>query len=225
MLTSLYNFILFNPYIVSLRLWLSLHRPIADVFEIKNYEDVRLSYIYSLVYSGFCTTIAPYSFYLLVTQCNTVYLYLNTPNTLANLYYYMSLGYFSSDLIIGYQKYRRVLNKNYITSYVHHIIYILFFIYGNTNHKLNLYLLGVPFEIPIFLRSLEMVNPELRQLYNTSYFFASLYFIFRILYNILLIILAYQYGFTEYYVFLSLALLAHITWIIKYVNKYIIIKI
>jgi len=88
-----------------------------------------------------------------------------------------------------------------------------------------LYLLGVPFEIPIFLRSLEMVNPELRQLYNTSYFFASLYFIFRILYNILLIILAYQYGFTEYYVFLSLALLAHITWIIKYVNKYIIIKI
>jgi hypothetical protein len=221
MLFQIYNFLLFNPYLISLRLWASIHAPIANICDIRPHEDVKLSYIYSFIYSGVCTTVAPYSLYLFATKYQTVYLFINTPNPIGLIYYYFTLGFLTSDLLVGYQKYRRVLNKNIITSYIHHIAYILFFIYGNVNNKLNLYLLGLPFEIPIFVRSIEMINPELRQLYDTSKVFVILYFIFRILYNILLIVLAYQNKLPEYSIFLTLTLIMHSKWLINYVNKYI----
>lgn len=221
MLHQIYNFLLFNPYLISLRLWTSIHKPIVDVLEIKPHEDVKLSYVYSFIYSGVCTTVAPYSLYLIIAQYQSVNLFLNTQYSLAIVFYYFSLGYFTSDLIIGYQKYRKVLNKNIITSYIHHIVYILFFIYGSVNNKLNLYLLGIPFEIPIFFRSIEMLNPELRQMYDTSRVFVTLYFIFRILYNILLVALTYQNQLYIYCIFLTFTLILHFNWFINYVNKYI----
>lgn len=221
MLLQIYNFLLFNPYLISLRLWTSIHKPIADVLEIKPHEDVKLAYVYSFIYSGVCTTLAPYSLYLFATQYQNANLFINTPNSLGLIYYYFSLGYFTSDLIVGYQKYRRILNKNIITSYIHHIVYILFFISGSVNNKLNLYLLGIPFEIPIFIRSIEILNPELREIYDTSRVFATLYFIFRILYNILLIVLTYQNQLYFYSLFLTVTLIVHFKWFINYVNKYI----
>ena len=66
-----------------------------------------------------------------------------------------------------------------------------------------------------------MLNPELRQIYNTSIVFATLYFIFRILYNILLIALAYQNQLYYYSLFLTFTLIVHFKWFINYVNKYI----
>ena len=95
MLLQIYNFLLFNPYLISLRLWSSIHKPIADVLEIRPHEDVKLAYVYSFIYSGVCTTLAPYSLYLFATQYQQIHLFINTPNSLGLIYYYFSLGYFT----------------------------------------------------------------------------------------------------------------------------------
>jgi hypothetical protein len=127
------------------------------------------------------------------------------------------ISYFAIDMVLGYQYYRTILYTNILTFSVHHITYIIGLIYAKYLNILPLCISLLPLEIPTIILSLGHIDIK----YRHPKIFGILFFIFRILYNILIIWkmypLSYQLG-----IFSSMIFCMHIYWFRIYVNKYIL---
>lgn len=216
MIVPFINTILFNPLFLFSRMWYSLYIPLVSVFNLSfdNHNTQMHSNLLSLVFSGVLSLLSPFSFFILF---NPVYASSKIFINIGEFMFNIMISYFVVDMILGYQYYRQILYTNILTFSVHHIVYIIALIYGKYLNVLPLCISLLPLEIPTFVLSLGNIN---RKYYNPG-LFGSLFFILRILYNILVIWkmypLCYQLG-----IFSTMVLCIHIYWFRSYIKKYIL---
>jgi hypothetical protein len=206
--------IIFNPLLICFRFWRIIYIPLLIFFNLDfiNQDTPAHSHVLSLVYSIITSIITPYSYYLiynnyiLVTQVNSY---------VSNFIFNISTSYFLSDLIIGIQYYPTILNKSILTSYIHHSAYIFLFTYGKYYNNIHLYILGLPYEIPTILLNLGYIDPR----YRNDNLFALLFFIFRILHNLLVLKISYTIN-TNIFIFSIFTFILHSYWFINYMKRY-----
>jgi hypothetical protein len=218
MIVPFINTIFFNPLFLFSRMWYSLYIPLVYVFNLSiiNHDTISHSNLLSLVFSGLLSLLSPFSFFILF---NPVYassiIFINIGEFMFNI----MISYFVVDMIIGYQYYRQILYTNILTFSVHHTVYIIALIYVKYLKVLPLCISLLPLEIPTFVLSLGYVNRN----YHNPVLFGTLFFILRILYNILVIWKMYPLcNFIG--IFSSMILCVHIYWFKIYINKYILKK-
>ncbi len=214
---NLIKSVLFNPYIVGFRFWNVIYKSYYKVFDItplNDHDNLRKSYLLTVCYSLLCTLSSPYSFYLLIWMNPNWFL-----TYISNTFYYMSVTYFISDLYHGWYYYKNILDNSFLLSYFHHTVYVGLFAYCNYYDKLNYCLLGIPFEIPSVVRSLGYINKD----FKDNKLFGQLFFIFRIIYNIVLLVYFYKIKLFDFFIFGSATMTLHSYWFYGYLVKYKII--
>jgi hypothetical protein len=208
--------ILLNPIIIFSRMFYTLYIPLVSLFglSLTDHNTKGHSHVLSLVYATIGTMLSPISVYMA--------LYDYFPQTffivnLSKFVYYISLSYFSVDLVLGIQYYPKILKKDIVTFGVHHCAYICILVYGNMNNLLPLYVTALPLEIPTLVMSLGYINNK----YQNPKLFGVLFFTFRILYTGLLVYKSYSihYGI---HLFSVLILCLHTYWFRSYLRKYLV---
>jgi hypothetical protein len=205
---------IFNPFLIYTRIWRLIYFPLLNLFELDlvNHNTNAHSHVLSLVYSLLTSIITPYSYYLIY---NNYYLASNINSYVVSFINNISISYFLSDLLIGIQYYPQILNKNILTSYIHHSGYILLFIYGIYSNNSHLYILGLPYEIPTILLNIGNIDPR----YRNDKLFALLFFIFRILHNLLILKISFTIN-TNIFIFSIFTFILHLYWFINYMKRY-----
>jgi hypothetical protein len=210
------NYIFFNPILIFSRIWYTSYLPLVNAFNLSmvNHNTLAHSHLLSLIYAIIISGISPIGLYMFFFDNYTL-----TPFIInvMKFMFYLSTSYFFTDLILGIQYYPYILQKNILTFAIHHNIYICALLYGNYVNKLQYAMVFLPLEIPTVLLSLGYIYED--QKYPTL--FGILFFIFRILYNSM-IILKMRGLHHDIYMFSILTLSAHIYWFSKYVKKYIL---
>jgi hypothetical protein len=206
---------IFHPILILCRLWRIIYFPLIYLFNLPlvNHDNMKNAHVLSLVYSVITSLISPYTFYLVYNN----YLLANQINiTISKFVYNLSISYFISDLSIGIQYYPNILNNNILTSYIHHSAYISLLLYGNYYNKIHLFILGMPYEIPTLLLNLRYIK-----IYKNHILFGLLFFIFRILYNIFILYITYNFH-NDIFIFSICTMIVHSYWFINYVKKYLL---
>jgi hypothetical protein len=216
MIAPFINSIIFNPLFIFTKMWYSLYFPLVNIFNLSviNHNTREHSNLLSLILSGTLTLLSPFSFFILF---NPVYassiIFINIGEFMFNI----MISYFVVDMILGYQYYRQILYTNILTFSVHHTVYIIALIYVKYLKVLPLCISLLPLEIPTFVLSLGNVNKN----YKSPILFGTLFFLFRIVYNILVIWKMYPLcNFIG--IFSTMVLCVHIHWFRLYINKYIL---
>jgi hypothetical protein len=192
MLSYLYN-ILFNPYLVSFRLWINLYKLFVNLFEIVDNDEQRLSAVLPLVYSVSMSSLSPYSIFMLINNVNSKSELIN------NIVYYGSVGYFTVNMIVGNMYYRNIINSNRL-GYIYRFINIGMFVHYRYINKFEYLVLGLPFQIPMIIKYyIKITNVNA----NISYkIHKLLYLIFRLLYSVILIFFAIKYKMNDLLLYL-----------------------
>lgn len=218
MIGTVINKIIFNPLFLFSRMWYTLYLPLVNVFNLSqiNHDTQAHSNLLSFVFSGLISLLSPFSFFILFNpEYASSKIFINIGEFMFNI----MISYFAIDIILGYQYYRKILYANALTFSVHHVTYIIALVYGKYLNVLPLCITLLPLEIPTIVLSLGYIDRQ----YHNPKLFGKLFFLFRILYNILVIWkmypLCYQLG-----IFSSMVLCIHIYWFRLYVNKYILNK-
>lgn len=172
---------------------------------------LRTVLTYSLIY----TALKPYTekVRLYISAINSLYLSVIAVQTFSltmpqhhsqGLAEYI-IGYFAADLLIGHIFDRE--NLNVLTGYVHHSAFICLISHVRATNETNIIYMLLPFEIPTLLL-------DLRRLYRIKlldYTFGASFFVFRIIYNIHIITLLYQY-YAPYALITATLLSLHLYW-------------
>lgn len=192
----------------------TIYIPLVSLFglSLTDHNTKAHSHILSLVYATIGSILSPISVYM------ALYNYFPSTIFIVNIskfVYYISLSYFSVDIVMGIQYYPKVLKKNIMTFPIHHSVYICVLIYGNINNLLPLYVTALPLEIPTLVMSLGHINNK----YQNTKLFGILFFMFRIVYTAFLVYRSYSihYGI---HLFCVLILCLHTYWFRSYLKKY-----
>jgi len=216
MIQFIFNNLLFNPILIYSRLFYTLYIPCVNILDLSliDHNTRAHSHVLSLIYSSIISLGSPVSIYMLLFNYYPL-------NAIAiNIYkflYNFSISYFCIDLILGIQYYPKILKTNILTFGVHHIVYICILTYGKINNILPIFMVLIPFEIPTIFLSIGYIDNN----YKNPSIFGILFFIFRILYNILIVWKMYTIHF-GLCIFTLLTLCVHIYWFRSYVKKYIL---
>lgn len=218
MIVPFINNIIFNPLFLFTRMWYSLYIPLVHVFNLSfiNHDTIPHSNLLSLIFSSTLSLLSPFSIFILF---NPQYAYSTLFVTIGEFMFNIMISYFVVDIILGYQYYRKILYTNVLTFSVHHITYIIGLVYGKYLNILPLCITLLPLEIPTVVLSLGQINRQ----YHNPVLFGILFFILRILYNILIIWKMYPLC-HQLSIFSTMVLCIHIYWFKIYVNKYILKK-
>jgi len=186
----LYYFIFLNPHIISFRIWNNITIPLLYLLD----ESHTLYYVINnLIYSTIISSVSPYTIYLIYVYCNNL-TYVYSTNIFFRLLYYISFGFFYSKIYIDY-----IEKKNNPHAKVY-LYYLLILIYSNLSHKLDMLFLYTPYCIPVCIENSIIIC----RLDGYSEFIKKLY-IYRILYNIILIIM---YLYMNDYAFVSFSIIS-----------------
>jgi len=190
MLTYLYN-IIFNPYFISFRVWMNTYRLFVTLWEIANNDQERLAAVQPLIYSVAMSSFAPYSFFLLSKNA------IGYSSLINDIVYYGSIGFITSNIVLGNKYYRNIINNDRF-SYIYKFINIGVIVYCNKYNKFNYIIIGLPFQIPMIIKYYGKLDNRCRN----EMVYKLLYFIFRILYCILLIIIAINHKLNDILLYL-----------------------
>jgi len=213
---ELIKIIILNPLFIFSRMWYALYLPLVNVFNLPltDHNTLQHSNVISLVFSSILSLLSPFSIYILFNpQYATSILYINLGEFVFNI----MISYFVVDIILGYQYYRKILYTNVLTFSVHHTVYIIGLIYGKYLNVLPLSITLLPLEIPTVLLCLGQIDKK----YHNPVLFGSLFFLTRILYNILVIWKMYPYCY-QLSIFSTMILCVHIYWFRSYIKKHIL---
>lgn len=214
MISNIANYIL-HPIVIFNRLWRIIYFPLLYVFDLPthNHNNEGNSHVLALIFSIITSILSPYSFYVLYNN----YLYNKINTKLVEFVYNLSFSYFSSDLIIGMQFYQESLNKNILTSYIHHLVYLGLLLYSKYYDKTQLVIILLPYEIPTILLSLGHINNR----YRNNILFGILFFIFRIIFNLYILYKSYMV-YNDLFIVSIFTFILHAYWFSKFVKKYLI---
>jgi len=206
--------IITNPIFILSKLWRLSYFPLIYYFNlpVDNHNNDSNSHLLSFVYSILMTLLTPYTYYLMYNNYWDITL-INP--TVTNIIYNFSLSYFISDLLIGLEYYPVILNKNILTSYIHHGAYISLFVYGKYYNRVHLYIFGLPYEIPTILLNIGNINRK----YRNYQLFGLLFFIFRLLHNIYLLYKTFMV-YNDLFIFSVCTFILHCNWFRGWVKKY-----
>lgn len=208
--------LLFNPIILFSRFFFTIYFPLIQVFNLSyvNHNTLAHSHILSLIYSSILSILSPIGIYMLL---NNYYIQNAFITNLSKFIFNLSISYFSVDLFLGIRYYPEILKSKILTFGVHHIVYIGMLIYGRINNLLPVYIIVIPLEIPTVILSIGYINKK----YQNYKLFGVLFFIFRIVYNILLIYKTYGH-YNDICLFFITILCVHLYWFRSYTVKYLL---
>jgi hypothetical protein len=218
MIIAFINSIILNPLFLFTRMWYSLYLPLVNIFELSviNHNTTAHSNLLTFILSSTLSLLSPFGIFILFNSH-----YADSPFfiRLGEYMFNIMISYFVVDIILGYQYYRKILYKDVLTFSVHHIVYIIALIYVKYLNVLPLCISLLPLEIPTVILSLGHID----KYYKSPILFGTLFFLFRIVYNILVIWKMYSLcNFIG--IFSTMILCIHIYWFRIYVNKYILKK-
>lgn len=219
MIIPFINSIIFNPLFLYTRIWYSLYLPLVQVFNLSviNHDTIPHSNLLSFVFSSTLSLLSPFGIFILF---NPHYAYSPLFINIGEFMFNIMISYFVVDMILGYQYYRKILYENVLTFSVHHIVYIFALIYAKYLNVLPLGISLLPLEIPTVILSLGYIDKN----YKSPILFGTLFFLFRIVYNILVIWKMYPLcNFIG--IFSTIVLSVHIYWFKAYIKKYILVTV
>ena len=191
MLTYLYN-ILFNPYLISFRVWINIYRLFVTLLEIQINDKQKLAAVLPLIYSVVMSSFTPYSIGLLAYNMNA------NSQLIEDITYYGSIGFITSNIVIGNYYYRNIIGNNRL-GYIYKFINLGMIIYLKRINKFNYIIVGLPFQLPMIVKYLGKLDNR----YRNELLYKLLYFIFRVLYCILLIVITIKYKLNEILLYLN----------------------
>jgi hypothetical protein len=168
-----------------------MYRLFVTLCEIENNDQERLAVVQPLIYSVLMSSFTPYSFYLLFN--NTI----GNAALINDIVYYGSLGFITSNIVLGNNYYRNIINNNRY-GYLYKFINIGAIVYCNQNNKLNYIIIALPFQIPMIVKYFGKLDNR----YRNEMMYKLLYFIYRVLYCMLLIIYAIKHKLNDILLYL-----------------------
>lgn len=212
----LFKHLLFNPIILFSRLFYTIYFPLVHIFNLSlvNHNTLAHSHVLSLIYSIILSILSPIGIYILLFNYYIQNVFIIN---LSKFIFNLSISYFTVDLFLGITYYPEILKTKIFTFGIHHITYISMLIYGNIYNLLPIYIIAIPLEIPTVVLSIGYINKK----YQNYKLFGILFFIFRIVYNILLIYKTYNYH-NDICLFFITILCVHLYWFNSYAQKYIL---
>jgi hypothetical protein len=189
MLSILYN-IFFNPYLISFRLWINIFKLFSTLFQIQQNDQVRSAAVLPLVYSIVMSSFTPYSIYLLSHMDDK-------SDIITDIVYYGSIGFFTSNIVIGNIYYNNIINRNRF-GYLFKFINIGMIIYYRQINKFNYIIIGLPFQLPMIIKYYGILDIR----YKNKNIYVMLYFFYRVVYSMFLLINVIKYKMNDLLIYL-----------------------
>lgn len=190
MVTYLYN-ILFNPYLISFRAWINAYKIFVTLWEIQQNDQQRLAAVLPLIYSILMSSFTPYSIGLLAYNMNA------NSQLIEDITYYGSIGFITSNIVIGNYYYRNVIDNNRL-GYIYKFINLGMIVYLKQINKFNYIIVGLPFQLPMIIKYVGILDNR----YKNEMVYKLLYFLYRVAYSILLIVYAIKYKLNDILLYL-----------------------
>jgi hypothetical protein len=189
MLSLLYN-IFFNPYLISFRVWINIFKLFSTLFQIQQNDQVRSAAVLPLVYSVVMSSFTPYSIFLLSRMDDK-------SDIITDIVYYGSIGFFTSNIVIGNIYYNNIINRNRF-GYLFKFINIGMIIYYRQINKFNYIIIGLPFQLPMIIKYYGILDIR----YKNENIYKMLYFFYRVVYSIFLLINVIKYKMNDLLIYL-----------------------
>jgi len=170
---------------------MNAYRLFVTLWEITNNDQERLAAVQPLIYSVVMSSFAPYSIVLLSKNA------IGYSSIINDMVYYGSIGFITSNIVLGNKYYRNIINNDRF-SYIYKFINIGVIVYCNKYNKFNYIIIGLPFQIPMIIKYFGKLDNR----YRNEMVYKLLYFIFRILYCILLIVIAIKHKLNDILLYL-----------------------